>query len=137
MLAKFDNQLLLVGRLLLASLFLPAGIGKIMNFAGTAGYIGSVGLPLAEIGVAIAILVEVGGGAALLVGFQTRLVSLVLALFTLAASIIFHAYWAIPDAKVAYMQQLMFNKNIAVVGGLLVLAVAGAGAFSVDGKRKS
>jgi putative oxidoreductase len=137
MLAKFDNQLLLVGRLLLASLFLPAGIGKIMNFAGTAGYIGSVGLPLAEIGVAIAILVEVGGGAALLVGFQTRLVSLVLALFTLAASIIFHAYWAIPDAKVAYMQQLMFNKNIAVVGGLLVLAVAGAGAFSVDAKRKS
>jgi putative oxidoreductase len=131
-----QNPFALLARLLLAALFLPAGISKIGGFAGTAGYIGSVGLPLPELGAAIAIAVEVLGGIALIIGFGTRWAALALAVFTLVASVFFHAYWALP-AEQQMMQQLMFMKNIGVVGGLLALAAFGAGAFSVDARRKA
>jgi|UniRef100_UPI0035AE97B4 putative oxidoreductase len=134
MFASLQNPLSLAGRLLIAALFLPAGIGKITGFAGTVGYIGSVGLPLPAVGAVLAIAVEVLGALALIVGYQTRFAALVLALFTLAASFFFHAYWSVP-AEQAFMQQLLFFKNIAVVGGLFVLAAYGAGAWSLDGKR--
>ena len=71
----------------------------------------------------------------LLAGFGTRVAALVLAVFTVAASVIFHAYWAVP-AEAQMVQQLMFFKNIAVVGGLLVLAAHGAGGWSLDAKRQ-
>jgi putative oxidoreductase len=131
-----QNPFALLARLLLAALFLPAGISKIGGFAGTAGYIGSVGLPLPEVGAALAIAVEVLGGIALIIGFGTRWAALALAVFTLVASVFFHAYWAMP-AEQQMMQQLMFMKNIGVVGGLLALAAFGAGAFSLDARRKS
>ena len=131
-----QNPLALLARLLLAALFLPAGISKIGGFADTAGYIGSVGLPMPELGAAIAIAVEVLGGIALIVGFGTRWAALALAVFTLVASFFFHAYWALP-AEQQMMQQLMFMKNIAVVGGLLAVAAFGAGAFSLDARRKA
>ncbi len=130
-----QSPLTLVGRLLLAALFLPAGISKIGGFAGTAGYIASKGLPLPEVGAAIAVVVEILGGLALILGFGTRLAALALALFTLVASFFFHNYWGVP-ADQAFVQQLMFYKNIAVVGGLLVLAAHGAGAWSLDAKRQ-
>lgn len=129
-----QNPLSLVGRLLLALLFLPAGIGKITGYAGTVGYIASKGLPLPEVGAAIAIAVEVLGGLALIFGWGTRFAALALALFTLAASVFFHNFWALP-ADQQMVQQLMFIKNIAVVGGLLTLAAWGAGAWSVDARR--
>jgi putative oxidoreductase len=131
-----QNPFALLARLLLAALFLPAGISKISGFAGTAGYIGSVGLPMPELGAAIAIAVEVLGGIALIVGFGTRWAALALAVFTLVATFFFHAYWALP-AEQQMMQQLMFMKNIGVVGGLLALAAFGAGAFSLDARRKA
>ncbi|MFN7120695.1 MAG: DoxX family protein [Hydrogenophaga sp.] len=131
-----QNPFALLARLLLAALFLPAGISKISGFAGTAGYIGSVGLPMPELGAAIAIAVEVLGGIALIIGFGTRWAALALAVFTLVASFFFHAYWALP-AEQQMMQQLMFMKNIGVVGGLLALAAFGAGAFSLDARRKA
>jgi putative oxidoreductase len=130
-----QSSLSLAGRLLLAALFLPAGWGKISGFAGTAGFIASKGLPLPELGAAIAIAVEVLGSLALIAGFGTRIAALVLAAFTLAASFIFHNYWGVP-AEQAFMQQLMFFKNIGVVGGLLILAAHGAGAWSVDARRQ-
>lgn len=130
-----QTPLSLIGRLLLAALFLPAGISKIGGFAGTAGYIASKGLPLPEVGAAIAIVVEILGALALIAGFGTRLAALALALFTLVATFIFHNFWGVP-ADQAFVQQLMFYKNIAVVGGLLVLAAHGAGAWSLDGKRQ-
>ena len=136
MFASLQNPLSLAGRLLIAALFLPAGIGKITGFAGTVGYIGSVGLPLPAVGAVLAIAVEVLGALALIVGYQTRFAALVLALFTLAASFFFHAYWSVP-AEQAFMQQLLFFKNIAITGGLLVLAAFGAGAWSLDAKRTS
>ena len=130
-----QNPLSLAGRLLLALLFLPAGISKIGGFAGTVGYIGSKGLPMPEVGAVIAIVVEVLGALALIAGFGTRIAALVLAVFTLVATVFFHNYWGMP-AEMQMVQKLRFVKNIGVVGGLLVLAAHGAGAWSLDARRK-
>lgn len=131
-----QNPLSLTGRLLLALLFLPAGISKIGGFAGTVGYIGSKGLPMPELGAVIAIVVEVLGALALIAGFGTRIAALALAVFTLVATVFFHNYWGMP-AEMQMVQKLMFFKNIGVVGGLLVLAAHGAGAWSLDARRKA
>ena len=130
-----QNPLSLVGRILLACLFLPAGIGKLTGFAGTVGYIASVGLPMPQVAAVIALIVEIVGGIALIAGFGTRFAALALAVFTLAASIFFHNFWALP-ADQQMIPQLLFFKNIAVIGGLLTLAAWGAGAWSVDARRK-
>ena len=90
----------LAGRLLLAALFLPAGLAKLTGFAGTVGYIASVGLPLPTVAAAVAVVLEIGAGLALIAGFGTRAAALVLAVFTLAATVIFHAYWAVPPEKI-------------------------------------
>ncbi|WPC65451.1 DoxX family protein [Rhodoferax ferrireducens] len=132
---SLQNPLTLIGRLLLALLFLPAGISKIAGFAGTVGYIGSKGLPMPALGAVIAILVEVGGSLALISGLGTRFAALALAAFTLVATFFFHNFWGVPVDQ-AMMQQLMFYKNIAVVGGLLLLAAHGAGAWSLDARRQ-
>lgn len=129
-----QNPLSLAGRLLLALLFLPAGFGKLTGFAGTVGYIASVGLPLPQLGAVVALVVEIAGGIALIAGFGTRFAALALALFTLVASFFFHNYWGVP-AEQQFMQSLLFYKNIAVVGGLLTLAAWGPGAWSVDARR--
>ncbi len=134
--SPFQNASLLAARALMALMFVPAGIGKITGFEGTVGYIASVGLPLAAAGAVAAIVVEVLGGLALLAGAGTRIAALVLAAFTLAASVFFHAYWSVP-ADQAFVQQLMFFKNLAIVGGLLGLAAAGAGGWSLDARRQS
>ena len=129
-----QNPLNFAARLLMVALFLPAGIGKLTGFAGTVGYISSVGLPLPTLAAGVALVVEIGGSLALLAGFGTRIAALVLAAFTLVASFFFHAYWGVP-ADQAFMQQLLFFKNIAVVGGLLAIAANGAGAWSLDARR--
>jgi len=131
-----QNPLSLVGRILLAALFLPAGIGKLTGFAGTVGYIASVGLPLPQVGAVIALVVEIVGGIALITGFGTRFAALALAVFTLVASIFFHNFWALP-ADQQMIPQLLFFKNIAVIGGLLTLAAWGAGAWSLDARRSA
>ena len=135
MFTALQNPLSLIGRLLLALLFLPAGINKITGFAGTVGYIASVGLPLPTLGAIIALVVEIAGGLALIAGFGTRFAALVLAVFTLVASFFFHAYWAAPAAQ-QFVTQLLFMKNMAVVGGLLTLAAWGAGAWSLDARGR-
>lgn len=132
--SSIQNALALAARLLLVALFLPAGWSKLTGFSGTVGYIASAGLPLPAVGAALALTVELLGSLALLAGFGTRLAALVLAAFTLVASFFFHAFWAVP-ADQAYVTQLLFFKNIAVVGGLLALAAHGAGAWSVEARR--
>ncbi|MES2841150.1 MAG: DoxX family protein [Pseudomonadota bacterium] len=131
-----QNPLALIGRILLAVMFVPAGFGKIAGFSGTVGYATAMGLPLPTVGVAIALVIELFGGLALLIGLRTRYAALALAVFTLVASFFFHAYWAVP-AEQQMVQQLMFFKNIAITGGLLAFAAFGAGAFSVDARRKA
>ncbi len=132
---SIQNSLTFVSRLLFVIFFLPAGIGKVTGFAGTVGYISSVGLPLPVLGAILALSVEILGSLALLAGFGTRIAALVLAAFTLVASFFFHAYWAVP-ADQAFVTQLLFFKNIAVVGGLLALAAHGAGAWSLDARQE-
>ncbi|MDE2616611.1 MAG: DoxX family protein, partial [Burkholderiales bacterium] len=112
MFQQYQNPLALIARILLALLFLIAGFGKIGGFAGTAGYIASKGLPLPELGAAIAVIVEFGGALALIAGFQTRIVALVMAVFTIATGVIFHNYWAMPADQVM-VNQIMFMKNLS------------------------
>lgn len=130
-----QNPLALAGRLLLAWFFVLPGFAKISGFAGTAGYIASMGLPMPQVAAALALTVEIVGGLALFLGLCTRWAALALAFFTLVASFFFHAYWGVP-AEAKMVTQLLFNKNIAVVGGLLVLAAFGAGGWSLDARRE-
>jgi putative oxidoreductase len=128
---------MLIGRVLLALMFVLAGFGKLFGgLEGTAGYIASVGLPMPTVLAAGAGVLELGAGLLLIIGWQARWAALALALFTLVASFIFHAYWSLP-ADQQMMQQLMFMKNLSVVGGLLCVFAFGAGAVSLDGRREA
>jgi putative oxidoreductase len=124
----------LVGRTLLALLFIPAGWAKIAGFSGVVGYIASKGVPLPEVAAAIAIAAELGLGLLLLFGLKARWAALGLAVFVAVITPIFHNFWAAPAAQ-QMMQQQSFYKNIAVLGGLLVLFAFGPGGWSVDAKR--
>lgn len=118
------------GRILLSLIFIISGLGKIANPAGTIGYIQSVGAPLPEVAYAIAVFVELVLGIALLVGFKARWAAAGIAVFTIAAAFLFHNNMA------DQMQQIMFLKNFTIAGGLLMVVAFGAGAFSVDNRRR-
>ena len=135
MFALLQNPLSLIGRILLALLFVPSGFSKIGGFVGTVGYIASKGVPLPELAAAAAIGIELGLGLLLLVGWQTRWAALGIALFTVVITFIFHNFWAVPAEQVTAQQQNFF-KNMAAVGGLLTVAAWGAGAWSVDGNQR-
>lgn len=123
-----------IGRVLLAVMFVLAGFSKIGGFDGTVAAIASKGLPLPTLLAAGTVALEIAAGLALIVGWRARWAALALAVFTVIASVLFHAYWAMPAAEQG-VQQLMFMKNMAVTGGLLMVFALGAGRFSVDGRR--
>jgi len=123
-----QRYLPVLGRVLLAVLFVMSGVGKATDPAGTIAYIQSAGLPLPNIAYGIALTVELLGGILLIVGYRTRLVALILAAFTVAAAIGFHAHFADQN------QMIHFMKNIAITGGLLQVVAFGAGAFSLDSR---
>jgi putative oxidoreductase len=118
-----------LGRLLIALIFLLSGIGKIAAPTAIQGYISAAGLPAPLAAYAIAVVIEVGGGILLVLGFQTRIVALVMAVFTVATAASFHHNFADQD------QMMHFLKNISMTGGLLQVVAFGAGAFSIDGRR--
>ena len=126
--------LAVAGRFLLALMFVMAGFSKITGFAGTVGYMSSKGMPAAEVLAALTIVLEIGGGLALMFGWRARWAALALALFTLLASVIFHNFWAMPEAQ-KMVQQLMFMKNMAIVGGLFMVVALGAGPASLDARN--
>jgi putative oxidoreductase len=117
------------GRILIAVLFLLSGLGKIAAPAMTQAYIASAGLPLPLLGYLVAVIIEVGCGLLLIIGFQTRIAALVLAAFTLAAAVAFHNNFADQN------QMIHFLKNLAVLGGLLQVAAFGPGSVSLDARR--
>ena len=134
MLDSIKSPLAPIGRFLLALMFVLAGISKLSNIAGTAGYIASGGLPLPTVLAVLVGLFELIAGLALMVGFQARWAALALGVFTLAASLLFHRFWAVPAAE-QMVQQLLFMKNLAVAGGMFMVAAFGAGAFSIDNRH--
>lgn len=123
----------LVGRILIALIFILSGFSKIGGFAGTVGYIASKGLPLPQLAAIGAIIVELGGGILLVLGWKSRWAAAAMLLFTAAAAFIFHNFWAMPPDQ-AQNQMIHFMKNISMMGGLLyVLAHNGnAGALAFD-----
>lgn len=128
------NALLLLSRLLLAALFVPSGFHALSDIAGTTGYFAGLGLPLPTLAAWGTGLFELIAGLLILVGFQTRIAALLLAAFCIVAGFIGHYGQGGGDAMLAFLHQQMLTKDIAISGGFLALAMAGAGVWSVDGR---
>jgi len=121
-----NKYLPFIGRFLIGAPFIMSGLGKLAAPTATIAYIASTGLPMAGLGMALAVLMEAGGGALLLLGYRTRLVAPLMALFTLATAVFFHHDFADQN------QMIHFLKNIMLIGGLLNIAYFGAGPVSLD-----
>lgn len=128
--------LTLVGRVLMASVFLPAGYGKVEAAAATASYLVAGGLPNSPALAAAVGVFELVAGALLLIGLKVRWAALALALFTLIVSMLFHNFWSAPVEQ-HDIQELLFTKNIGLVGGLLFVAALGGGPCSIDAAKSS
>ncbi len=129
-----QDALLLAARVLLGAIFVQSGFGKLMALGGFIAGLESQGVPMAAVMGTIGALVEAFGGLAVVLGAWTRLAALLVAAFTVAATLIAHRYWdAAPEAM--KMQQIQFMKNVAIIGGFLALVAAGGGRFSIDGWR--
>lgn len=125
----------LAGRLLIANIFIISGYHKIGGFAGTAGYMASkMGLPqdsmLVNAMLAATIVIELGGGLLLILGWQARWAATAIVLWMIPVTLIFHAYWNVPADQIQ-MQMIQFQKNLAITGGLLYIAAFGPGALSL------
>jgi len=127
------DELLLAGRVLMMTLFVLFGWQKLNGFSGTVAYMASTGAPSPELSAVIAVAVELVGGALIAVGFYTRPLALVFAVYTLATALIGHRYWALQGMD-QYLAMINFYKNISIIGGLLLLAVSGPGRYSFDRK---
>ena len=121
----------LVGRILIAAIFVSSGFSKFANWDSTAGYMAAKGLPAVPLLLVLAALTELLGGLSLLVGFKASAGAGLLALFLVPTTLVFHAFWTAPAAE-AMTQSINFMKNIAIIGGLVSFAAYGAGAVSVD-----
>ncbi|MGH9758307.1 MAG: DoxX family protein [Candidatus Acidiferrales bacterium] len=125
----------LVARVMLSSMFLWSGLAKVIAYSTMVGYAASKGIPLAGIAVACAAVIEILGGLAVITGFHTRVVAWVLFVYLIPTTIVFHNYWALQGA-VRLDTQTHFMKNLAIMGGLLLLAHFGAGDFAFDSTSK-
>lgn len=128
-----QDALTLAGRVLIAMLFVPSGVSKLLGFAGIAGYIASKGVPLPQVCAAIAVAAELGLGLLVLFGWRARHAAVGLSIFVAVITPIFHNYWDLPQAQ-SMVQRQLFNKNVAIVGGLLLLAAFGPGRFALQRK---
>jgi putative oxidoreductase len=130
----FDGQkdeLILVARILLMALFVIYGWGKVTNFSATSGYMASDGLPLPDVAAALAIVMELIFGLAIVVGFYTRPIAAILVIYTFVTALIGHHFWSLDGAARAGAA-INFYKNVSIMGGLLLLCVTGPGKYSLD-----
>jgi putative oxidoreductase len=125
----------LAGRILISLIFVASGCMKIMGFGMMTGVLHSKGFPAPPVALALTILIEVGVGLLLLVGFQARTAAWILFLFLIPTTLIFHNFWAAAPGMEQQNQMAHFLKNLAIMGGLLSFAANGAGSLSVDAKR--
>jgi putative oxidoreductase len=123
----------LAGRILLSLIFLQSGLNKISGFTGTAGYMASKGLPMAEVLLVVTIIIEIGAALLIVTGYKARLGAAALFLWMIPVTFIFHNYWAMP-ADQQMIQQIMFMKNLSLMGGMLYVMAFGSGPMSVDKK---
>ncbi|MEE9331013.1 MAG: DoxX family protein [Methylophilaceae bacterium] len=124
-----NGMIQLIGRIMLALIFILAGISKMMDPAGTSGYMQSMGVPTLFLWPTI--LLEIFGGIALIVGYRTAIAAVALALFSIVAAVLFHSDFG------DKIQMILFMKNIAMAGGLLLLATSGVTSYSFDSKKKN
>ena len=125
---NLNHSAALVGRIMLAAIFIVAGLDKIGAFAGTQAYMEAYGVPGLLLPAVIAL--EIGGGIAVLFGFQTRIAAAMLAGFTLSAALLFHSDFS------QQMQSILFMKNVAIAGAFLLLAAQGPGLWAIDNRQK-
>lgn len=126
-----SDALSLIGRVMLAAVFVTSGIDKISGFQGLVGAIASKGLPMPEVFAVATIIIEVVIALMLVAGWKARWAAFVMAAFTVIVTFFFHAFWAVPEAQKA-MQEINFFKNVAIVGGLLFVMAFGPGRLSID-----
>jgi len=125
------DVILLLARILLMILFVLSGWSKLTGFEGTVGYMTSLGAPVPMLAAAIAVIMELLVGILLILGFYTRPLALLFALFVLGTALIGHPFWnMVEPERSANMTQ--FLKNLGIIGGLLLLTLSGAGRFSLD-----
>jgi len=130
-----QSQALLIGRILLAAVFLVAGVRKLMGVAASAGYLAKLGFPMPEVMVWVAIVIELGGAVLLITGWNARRAAWLLILFVAIATAMAHRFWEFDAAQ--YNNQLNhFLKNAAIIGGLLYVAMLGAGGLSLDSRSR-
>ena len=131
---KLEDYLPLGARLLMAPIFLASGVLKMTNWGFFLGYTESAGLPFASAALAVSVAVELVVGAMLVVGYRSRIAAVVLALYLVPTTFVFHQFWAVEPAQFS-TELLNFAKNLAVVGGLLTVVGIGSGSVSVDSFR--
>jgi putative oxidoreductase len=126
-----SDALSLIGRIFLAVIFLVSGFGKIGGFEGLIGAIASKGLPMPQVFAVVTVVIELGAGLLLVFGWKARWGAFLLAVFTAIVTFFFHNFWAVPEAQ-KMMEQITFLKNLALIGGLLLVMAFGPGRLSVD-----
>ncbi|HET9401474.1 MAG TPA: DoxX family protein [Candidatus Acidoferrales bacterium] len=124
----------LIGRLLIVYIYLTSGIAKVMDWSGNIAYVRTRHLPMTPVLLGIAMVIELGGSLCLIAGFRARIAAFIMFLYTTVMTILFHNYWAFSGMQRG-SQETHFRKNLAIMGGLLILACYGAGKFAVDRKR--
>jgi putative oxidoreductase len=134
---KLDHPVVpLLGRLMISYIFVTSGIAKVFSWSGNVAYMGSRHLPLIPVLLAAATLIELAGSVCLMTGYQARIAAFVMFLYTTAVTLLFHNYWASSD-MLAAMQETHFRKNLAIMGGLLMLAYSGPGKWALGRRADS
>jgi putative oxidoreductase len=132
--ASVNPAIVVAGRLLFSLIFITASFGHFTH--QTIAYAASQGVPLASIAVPISGVLALAGGLSILFGYHARLGAWLLVLFLLPVTLLMHKFWSVSDPMMAQMQQIMFLKNVTMMGGALLISQFGAGPFSVDSYRK-
>ena len=122
----------LTGRILISLIFLMSGFGKVFQFDGQVAYAASQGVPLASLAIIISIIAELAAATMIIIGYRARLGALILLVWMIPVSIMLHAFWNIEDPMAQQMHMIMFMKNLAMMGAMLLIMSFGPGPKSIN-----